>query len=125
SRQARYWGPPVLNPRVLTLESYLRWLRTNLSHFLRGQNHLNTPQILGNGGADQQIIKVLPLCDLLARHTQTFLDGAFGIRPPFPQPFLQYGQTWWCQKNRNKRGAKLGIFRGFLPDRCGALHVDV
>jgi len=49
-------------------------------------------QIFLNTGANQQVIKIFPLSGFLTGHAEPFLDGRWGIRASFFQPFLQQGE---------------------------------
>src|SRR5439155_1128191 len=75
--------------------------------------------------ARQEIIKVPPLHDFLARHAQTFLNPRFRICAPLSQTFLQNRERRRRQKNRDQRRSQLRIFFGLRPDCRRSLHIDV
>src|SRR5439155_6988167 len=63
--------PLLITPRPA--RSDLGGVGAGGAHLLRLDNRLHPPQILGDGGADDQVIEILPLADFLARHAQPLL----------------------------------------------------
>src|SRR5207247_2741367 len=66
-----------------------RRLHSRRPHLLRFNNGLHSSQILANRGADQQIIKILPLRDFLAGDGQALLYDRGRIGPAFFEAPLQ------------------------------------
>ena len=85
-RKAAETAAPLPRPA----RSKLRHLGPALPHLLRVHHGQHPAQVFLDAGADDQIVEVLPLRDLLPRHAQALLNRDGGKScPRFLEPLLQ------------------------------------
>src|SRR5947207_12372309 len=69
------------------------------AHFFRFQNAPHAPQVLRDRRADDEVIEMLPLCNLLARHAHTVPDDFFGVRAALAETLFENGDGRRGQKD--------------------------
>src|SRR5262245_58055344 len=88
---ARCAAMEPVTPRTMffLLISKLRWLRAGGTHLFRLDHAHHAVQILLDGSADEQVIEILPLRDLLPGDAQPLLHHRRCIRAALGQALLQ------------------------------------